>query len=114
MKALVLSGDGINCERETAAAFEQVGFQSQIVHINELTKNMGSFKNIPLIEDLELKKNIKKHKGIVRILREHAVTQSRRWENTGYIKTTVLNRLIRILYSFGINPHLLAKKYYKN
>lgn len=45
-KALVLSGDGINCERETARAFEVVGFQTQIVHINELIKNSSTYKNV--------------------------------------------------------------------
>ena len=33
---LVLTGDGINCERETAWAFEQAGGKASIVHINDL------------------------------------------------------------------------------
>ena len=36
---LVLAGDGINCERETAWAFEQAGAQVSIVHINDLLQN---------------------------------------------------------------------------
>lgn len=36
---LVLSGDGINCERETAAAFEESGATSTIVHINDLLES---------------------------------------------------------------------------
>ncbi len=35
-KALVLTGDGINCEGETAFAFEQVGIKPTILHINQL------------------------------------------------------------------------------
>lgn len=35
-KVLVLSGDGINCERESARAFEAAGGKSHIIHINEL------------------------------------------------------------------------------
>ena len=35
-KVLILSGDGINCERESARAFEQAGGKSHIVHINDL------------------------------------------------------------------------------
>jgi len=34
-RVLVLTGDGINCEMETAAAFELAGFHSEILHINE-------------------------------------------------------------------------------
>lgn len=35
---LVLTGDGINCERETAAAFIAAGGQTDILHINDLAK----------------------------------------------------------------------------
>ena len=35
-KFLVLTGDGINCERETARAFQLAGAQADIVHINDL------------------------------------------------------------------------------
>ena len=38
-KFLVLAGDGINCERETARAFEQAGAVSLIVHINDLLQS---------------------------------------------------------------------------
>lgn len=34
--ALVLFGDGINCERETAEAFAMAGFEPQLFHINTL------------------------------------------------------------------------------
>lgn len=37
-RALVLTGEGINCERETAAAFEKVGIESSIIHVDELIK----------------------------------------------------------------------------
>lgn len=36
---LVLAGDGINCERETAAAFLHAGGAAEIVHINALLEN---------------------------------------------------------------------------
>lgn len=36
VKCLVLAGDGLNCEQETAEAFRLVGFQVQIRHINDL------------------------------------------------------------------------------
>lgn len=36
LKVLVLTGDGINCEKETANAFSRVGFKSEIKHINDL------------------------------------------------------------------------------
>ncbi|MFH1379919.1 MAG: glycosyl transferase family 2, partial [bacterium] len=75
---------------------------------------LGGYKNIPLMEDIELMKAIKKNNGKISILPDYAITSSRRWDKHGHVKTTVINRIIRILYSFGINPHILEKKYYKN
>lgn len=37
-KALVLAGDGINCEQETAYAASLAGFKTDIVHINDLIR----------------------------------------------------------------------------
>ncbi len=37
-KVLIVTGYGINCEEETATAFELAGAETQIVHINELIK----------------------------------------------------------------------------
>ena len=50
-KFLVLAGDGINCERETARAFEQAGAESVIVHINDLLdypKRLQEFQGMAL------------------------------------------------------------------
>jgi len=41
-KVLVLTGDGINCERETARAFELAGAEPKIVHVNDLLENPKS------------------------------------------------------------------------
>jgi phosphoribosylformylglycinamidine (FGAM) synthase-like amidotransferase family enzyme len=38
-KVLVLSGDGVNCERESARAFEDAGAVATIVHVNTLLEN---------------------------------------------------------------------------
>ncbi|MEO7022142.1 MAG: phosphoribosylformylglycinamidine synthase subunit PurQ, partial [Ktedonobacteraceae bacterium] len=37
-RALVLRAPGINCDRETAYACRQVGFATDLVHINQLLK----------------------------------------------------------------------------
>lgn len=46
-KVLVLTGDGINCERETARAFALAGAEPKIVHVNDLLENpkmLGDFE----------------------------------------------------------------------
>jgi len=37
--ALILSGDGLNCERETELAFQMAGAETKVVHVNELMAN---------------------------------------------------------------------------
>lgn len=41
LKAIVLAGDGINCEQETAAAARDAGFITRIVHVNDLLAEKG-------------------------------------------------------------------------
>lgn len=36
IKALIITGDGINCEVETAAAFREQGINAEIIHISDL------------------------------------------------------------------------------
>ena len=46
IKVLIMSGYGINCEKESAHAFNLVGAESEIVHINDLidgTKSMEKY-----------------------------------------------------------------------
>ncbi len=46
VKVLIMSGYGINCERESAHAFEKAGAECEIVHINDLIskkKRMADF-----------------------------------------------------------------------
>lgn len=42
---LVLTGDGINCERETALAIKEAGAEAEIVHINKLLENASMLGN---------------------------------------------------------------------
>ena len=49
MRALVLSGAGLNCERETAAALQLAGFRSEIVHIVDLIAAPEKLKQAQLL-----------------------------------------------------------------
>jgi phosphoribosylformylglycinamidine synthase subunit PurQ / glutaminase len=44
-RALILTGYGINCEEETAYAFEKAGAASTVMHINEIIKSPDVFLN---------------------------------------------------------------------
>lgn len=45
LKAIVMTGYGINCEEETAEAFRVAGAQADIVHINDLIANPSLLKD---------------------------------------------------------------------
>ncbi len=47
-RVLVLTGDGINCERETSLAFEWAGARSTIVHVNDLIDNRVSLNDFQI------------------------------------------------------------------
>lgn len=48
-KALVIAGYGLNCEEETAFAFEHVGFNAQIMHINDLIENPAVLNDVQVL-----------------------------------------------------------------
>ena len=49
VKVLVLTGDGVNCERETARAFEMHGAQTKITHINDLEASASSIHEFDIL-----------------------------------------------------------------
>lgn len=47
--ALILAGFGINCERETAHAFERAGARAEIVHLNDLIEAPEKLENAQIL-----------------------------------------------------------------
>lgn len=72
---------------------------------------IGAFKKIPLMEDVDLMRRIKKNGGRIHIFRDKVVTSARRWEAEGALYTTLRNRIVVILYYLGVSPYTLAKLY---
>jgi rSAM/selenodomain-associated transferase 2 len=79
----------------------------------EYFDQMGGYKEIPLMEDVELMTRIKKSGRKIRIFYDRVRTSPRRWEKEGVIYCTVRDWTLRILYLFGVSPDRLVK-YYKN
>jgi len=44
-KALIIAGYGLNCEEESAFAFEQVGMSATIMHVNDLIENPNALND---------------------------------------------------------------------
>jgi rSAM/selenodomain-associated transferase 2 len=72
----------------------------------------GQFSLIPLMEDVELSKRLRRIEPPF-IASVKVTTDSRRWEKNGIIKTILLMWYLRALYFFGVSPSVIAQRYYK-
>jgi GT2 family glycosyltransferase len=71
---------------------------------------VGGFPELPLMEDIELCKRLKRL-GRPLCLRERVVTSARRWEKNGILPTIALMWRLRVAYFFGADPKTLAHRY---
>ncbi|MDQ3537124.1 MAG: TIGR04283 family arsenosugar biosynthesis glycosyltransferase [Bacteroidota bacterium] len=78
----------------------------------EIFKALKGYKNIALMEDVELQQRIRKRGKFVK-LHQPVITSSRRFIRRGVIIQQVQNFVLVTLYLFGISPTIL-KKYYLN
>lgn len=76
-------------------------------------KNIGGYASIPLMEDVELMRRVKRQGGRIVILDETVATSSRKWESDGVIFTIMRNWLIQTLYLAGVPSEQLVRYYYK-
>ncbi len=72
---------------------------------------IGRFKEIPLMEDVDLMRRIKKRGDKIIILRDRVKTSARRWETEGALYTTIRNQILVSLYYWGVSPYKLVKFY---
>jgi rSAM/selenodomain-associated transferase 2 len=73
---------------------------------------LGGFAEIPLMEDVELTKRLKR-RGRVAALRARVTTAARKWEREGALRTMVLMWALRLLYVCGVPPARLHRWYYR-
>ena len=76
----------------------------------ETFEKIGNYQDLPIMEDFELVKKVQKL-GKVYISQSAVMTSSRRWDNLGIVKTTLINQLIILGYYLKINPEKLANFY---
>ncbi len=72
----------------------------------------GEFAAIPLMEDVEICRRMKRKVGAPACLRQRVVVSARRWRVHGPVRTIVLMWWIRWLYFVGVSPATLHRYYY--
>lgn len=73
---------------------------------------VGGYRDIPLMEDVEIIGRLKKEGRLV-LLKKCAATQDRRWIRKGWIRASVSNQMVMLMYKLGIDPNALARFYYR-
>ena len=73
-------------------------------------KEIGGFPNLPIMEDFELMRYLKRY-GKIAIAPAPVLTSGRRWQKLGVVRTTLINQLIIISYFLGVPPAKLARWY---
>jgi len=97
------------------AKYLQMPFGDQAIFVKrEAYFESGGFSEIPIFEDVDLVRKLKKSGAKIHILKETVTTSSRRWESEGILKAMMRNWYLQILYFiFNINPHNF-KKFYRS
>ena len=77
----------------------------------DIFKRIKGYAKIPLMEDVEISKRLRK---LTKADCDGPMleTSARRWQQYGWLKTVLLMWQLRLLYWLGISPDTLVKKYY--
>lgn len=74
-------------------------------------EELGGYPDIPLMEDVELARRLKR-RGRIGRLRSKVTASARKWEREGVFRTILLMWALRFLYFIGVNPSRLHRWYY--
>ena len=73
-------------------------------------QQLQGYADIPLMEDIELSKRLRKHTKPIRI-KIPVLASTRRWRRDGIIRTILLMWVMRFAYWLGVSPTHLARWY---
>lgn len=73
-------------------------------------EGIGGFRDIPIMEDVDLMRRLKKVGRLV-MLKDKVATSARRWDKEGAFYTTIRNWLLITLYYIGVAPRRLYSLY---
>jgi len=91
----------------------KVPYGDQAIFIrSDFFHDIGGYRDVPLFEDVELMKRIKKLKKKITIIQYRTRTSPRKWEKEGAFYTILRNWGIQVLYLLGASPEFLVKYYY--
>ncbi|KAK9867715.1 hypothetical protein WJX84_009981 [Apatococcus fuscideae] len=78
----------------------------------DLFRRVGSYKQMPLLEDVDLVCRLRKH-GPPALVQKCITTSARRWQRLGLLQTTLLNQGVLLGWRLGVDVQVLAKWYHR-
>ncbi|MEH1936919.1 MAG: TIGR04283 family arsenosugar biosynthesis glycosyltransferase [Nostoc sp.] len=91
--------------------FCQMPYGDQAIFLTKAVfQQIGGFPELPIMEDFELMRRLKRIGRIV-IISTPVFTSARRWLQKGVFKTTLLNQIVIIAYLLGISPQRICSWY---
>jgi rSAM/selenodomain-associated transferase 2 len=96
--------------RISAAAGPLFGDQSIFVKA-DVFQQMGGFADIPLMEDVEFSRRLRRM-GRITLLDPPVWSSPRRFRRLGNLRTLLHNALFIVLFYFGVSPRTLHRWYY--
>ncbi|MBI1955732.1 MAG: TIGR04283 family arsenosugar biosynthesis glycosyltransferase [Acidobacteria bacterium] len=90
----------------------QMPFGDQAIFLRAYDfRAVGGFPDLPIMEDVELIRRLRKQ-GRIGIAPVPVVTSARRWVEKGLWKTTLLNQVLLAAYFLGVPPSRIRDWYY--
>nr|VFK32326.1 MAG: transferase 2, rSAM/selenodomain-associated [Candidatus Kentron sp. MB]VFK75832.1 MAG: transferase 2, rSAM/selenodomain-associated [Candidatus Kentron sp. MB] len=77
-------------------------------------ERVGGFPDIPLMEDIQISRGLKRSAGRPACLTTPLTTNSRRWEENGIARTILFMWGLRLAFFFGVSPARLARHYHSH
>jgi uncharacterized protein len=71
---------------------------------------LGGFPDLPIMEDYEFVRRLRRL-GRLALLKEAVLTSGRRWQRLGFLRATLINKLVILGYHCGVPPVKLAALY---
>jgi len=90
----------------------RIPYGDQAIFIDrDCFERLGGFADMPIMEDVDLMRRIKRSGQKIHIFRDKVLTSPRRWEAEGPLYTTLRNQILMFCYYLGARPETLVRFY---
>lgn len=94
------------------SAVLKIPYGDQAIFIKKrVFDDMGGYAGIPLMEDIDIMRRLKKGGFKTALIREAVYTSARRWETQGVIYGIIRNNALSWLFYAGVDPSVLKRFY---